>query len=191
MKSKPSITFDHFKADNGDNFLVITIHFVNQAWQLDSRCLDVINLEDIDADHTAKSTAECLDETFSSYNLNTSSIFSATTDTTNTMPATLRLLDIQWIGCAAHILQLALKDAFKVQPILNKVVGVGHKIGSFFHSSSVGQAALTKNQLELNMKESRPPLDCVTRFLFQTIIFFCGNFLFLKFFDISKSKFFF
>ncbi|ESO00209.1 hypothetical protein HELRODRAFT_176046 [Helobdella robusta] len=55
--SKPSITFDHWKADNQTNYLVSTLHFISESdWTLKSRCLSVVNLENLNSDHTSSAT---------------------------------------------------------------------------------------------------------------------------------------
>ena len=108
--SKPSITFDHFKADNCDNFLVSTCHFISSSWVLESCCLSVVNLEVINACHKATSTEEILRNVLSKFDLTSDNIFRATTDTTPSMPCTLKLLGIDWLGCCAHKFQLCVKS---------------------------------------------------------------------------------
>ena len=58
------------------------------------------------------------------------------------MLCTLKLLGIDWLDCCAHKLQLCVKSAIHNQPILVTIISKAHKIIGFFHSSSVGQAAL-------------------------------------------------
>ena len=135
---EPSITFDHFKADNGDNFLVSTCHFISSSWVLESCCLSVVNLSD--------------------------NIFRATTDTTPSMLCTLKLLGIDWHGYCAHKLQLCVKSAIHNQPILVTLISKAHKMVGFFHSSSVGQAALKKYQISQRKPKSKPSMDVETRF---------------------------
>jgi len=147
--SRPSITFDHWKADNETNYLVLTIHYISESWTIQSRCLSVVNLENLDADHTSAKTAEIIEIEFAKHNIDAANIFFATTDTTNTMPRTAKLIDVQWHPCAAHTLQLAIN---------------ANVIAGFFHSSTVGQAALAKYQVDKGLAESKPPVDVTTRF---------------------------
>ena len=146
--SKPSITFDHFKANNGDNFFVSTCHFISSSWVLESCCLSVVNLEVINACHKATSTEEILRNVLSKFDLT----------------CTLKLLGIDWLGCCAHKLQLCIKSAIHNQQILVTLISKGHKIVGFFHSSSVGQAALKKYQISQGKPESKPPMDVETHF---------------------------
>ena len=136
--SRPSITFDHWKADNDTNYLVLTVHYISASWKIESRCLSVVNLEKLDADHTSAKTAEIIAEEFAKHNIDAADIFFATTDTTNTMPRTARLIDVQWHPCAAHSLQLAINAALDVQRGIQNLTGHAHVIGGFFHLSTVG-----------------------------------------------------
>ena len=162
--SRPSITFDHWKADNDTNYLVLTVHYISASWKIESRCLSVVNLEKLDADHTSAKTAEIIAEEFAKHNIDAAVIFFATTDTTNTMPRTARLIDVQWHPCAAHSLQLAINAALDVQRGIQNLIGHAHVIGGFFHSSTVGQTVLAKYQRDKGLPESRPPVDVTTRF---------------------------
>jgi len=162
--SRPSITFDHWKADNDTNYLVLTVHYISDSWKIESRCLSVVNLENLDADHTSAKTAEIITEEFAKHNIEAANIFFATTDTTNTMPRTARLIDVQWHHCAAHSLQLAINAAVDVQRGIQNLIGHAHVIAGFFHSSTVGQSVLAKYQNDKGVPESRPPVDVTTRF---------------------------
>uniref|UniRef100_A0A8C5LLM5 BED-type domain-containing protein n=1 Tax=Leptobrachium leishanense TaxID=445787 RepID=A0A8C5LLM5_9ANUR len=162
---RPSITFDHWKADNKSNYLVLTIHYISESsWVMQSRCLSVVNLENLEADHTARKTSEIISNEFAKHGFGEEKILFATTDTTNTMPCTAKILDIQWHGCAAHILQLTINAALDVQRTVKNLIGCLHYIAGFFHSSTVGQAVLTKYQVDKGLPESKPPLDVTTRF---------------------------
>jgi hypothetical protein len=163
--SRPSITFDHWKADNQTNYLVITIHYISELnWTLQSRCLSVVNLENVNADHTSSATEKIIRGELEKHGISQSSIYFATTDTTNTMPCTVRQLGINWQGCAAHSLQLSINAALDAQKIVQNLISHVHRIAGFFHSSTVGQTMLAKYQIDQGMKESKPPLDVITRF---------------------------
>ena len=146
MLSRGSLTFDHVKTDNGANFLTSTLHYISKDYRLITKCLDVVNLELRNDDHTAMSTSEIMTDVLEKYETEKSTILVATTDTTNTMPATLRLLKITWLGCSAHLLQLSIKHSVNKQPVVKQLISRGLRIGSFFNSSTVGQAALSKHQ---------------------------------------------
>jgi len=164
IKNKASLTFDHWKADNNSNYLVVMLHYIQQEWNLQSKCLSVTNLENQQADHTALKTSELINKSLSSFGINISSIYFATTDTTKVMPNAAKILNIKWQGCAAHRLQLAIKSAFKVQPIIKNLINQVHVIANFFNSSTIGLSSLHKQQGYQSLPQSSPPLDVSTRF---------------------------
>ena len=45
-KSKFSLTFDCWKADNQIEYMTITIHYINKDWKLISRLIDMKSLEE-------------------------------------------------------------------------------------------------------------------------------------------------
>ena len=46
FKSKISLIFNYWKADNQNEFMAITIHYVNKDWKLISRLIDMKLLEE-------------------------------------------------------------------------------------------------------------------------------------------------
>ena len=65
-----SITFDHFKADNGINFLISACHFIQASWILESCYLSVVSLELISASHTGSSTVEIIRDALQKFYFN-------------------------------------------------------------------------------------------------------------------------
>ena len=106
----------------------------------------MVNLENLIVDHTL--ATEQIFQELERFGIDSSSLFFATTDTTNTIPCTARQLGITWQGCAAHSLQLSIYAALDVQRVIQNLIGHVHKFAGFFHSSTVGQATLTKYQTE-------------------------------------------
>ena len=155
-----SVTFDHWKAHNGNNFLVLTIHFICAKWLLHKYCIAVVSLELQQADHTAAKTCAIIEQQLAKYDIKLQNVNYATTDTTAVMPCTARILNVKWQGCTAHMLQLVVKAALKVQPAVKNLIKEVHRIVGFFHNSSVGLKSLHAHQ----QNQSNPPLDTITRF---------------------------
>lgn len=92
-----SITFNHWKGENHSNYLVLTVHYIPEPdWVLQSRCLSVVSLENLNAVHIAAATEKIIQNHLEKYDIKLSHTFFATTDTADTMPWTSRRLDIQW-----------------------------------------------------------------------------------------------
>ena len=158
------LTFDHWKAANSSNYLVITIHYISADWTLQSRCLTAVNMEQNDADHTASRTAEIVHNELEKFGITEDNIFFCTMDTTNTMPCTTCRLEILWQACCAHVLQLSINAALAVQPVIKNLISHVHKIAGYFNSSTVGLRALHKHQEGQGLPQTSPPFDVLTRF---------------------------
>ena len=124
----------------------------------------MVNFENLSADQTSLATEQIIRGESERFGIDLSSLFFATTDTTNTMPCKARQLGINWQGCAAHSLQLSINAALDVQRIIQNLIGHVHMIAGFFYSSTVGQTTLAKYQSDQGMKETKQPIDVITRF---------------------------
>ena len=80
------------------------------------------------------------------------------------MPCTARILEVNWLGCASHKLQLTIKATLKVQENIETVIQHVHKIAGSFNSSTVALSAPHDDQENQALVKSYPPLDVVTRF---------------------------
>ena len=118
-----SLTFDHWKSDNQYNFLVTSLHYICKDWKMEEVCLGVTNFESVNANHSASATARIIENQINKFGINKSSLFFCTTDTTNTMPCTAKLLDVCWQPCSAHLLQQS----------INKALNFQSEIKSFIH----------------------------------------------------------
>ena len=75
------------------------------------------------------------------------------------MPCTARILEVNWLGCASHKLQLTIKATLKVQENIETVIQHVHKIAGSFNSSTVALSAPHDDQENQGLVKSHPPLD--------------------------------
>ena len=105
---------------------LLTLHYITtKDWILRSRCLSVKNLEiqEEHKDHTAASTAAVVTTELRKNGIHISQVYYATTDNTNAIPSTTRILQVNWLGCASHKLQLTIKAALKAQEYIKTLLG--------------------------------------------------------------------
>jgi hypothetical protein len=69
--------------------------------------------------------------------------------------AQLELPNMVSLGCSAHLLQLAIKDAFSDSPLVTETLDKNHRIIQFFKKSNVAMKLLHAAQ----HKSSNPPLN--------------------------------
>ena len=65
-KSNFSLTFDYWKTDNQDEYMAITIHYIDKDWNLISRLIDMKLLTEI---HNAAYLAEILNGVLKSFGI--------------------------------------------------------------------------------------------------------------------------
>jgi len=92
------------------------LHFIDENYESKSILLKVVHKkESQSAENIAQAIREILDEydLTSQYTLPVKERFIQrfVTDTTTVMPAMVQLLGFKWIPCAAHVLNLVVKDA--------------------------------------------------------------------------------
>lgn len=117
-----SITCDGWTNSQMDGFLSVMAHFIDSEWNM---CCVNVDSPSLDTQHTGAAISDAIDSCLT--NVGTTA-FCCTHDTAANMNLALRLstLCTYSIGCMAHILQLAIKDAFvdktsKVDSIIDRV----------------------------------------------------------------------
>lgn len=162
-----SLTFDHYKAKSGVDFLVVMVHYLTENRKsLATHLLDAFALSDHEdhASHGAEDTAALVKQALKNYNLEMKDCIACTTDTTNAMPcAVVKIMGLDWIPCHGHVLQLAINASLESQMMVKRLISWSHKIAGFFHSSTVGDRILKRYQQLTSMPLSRPPMDVKTR----------------------------
>lgn len=105
LDSCPSmaITTDIWTSKGGHDYISITSHFIDTNFERNHLVLEVIGFEG--PNHTAKSIANNLNESFLKWNIQ-AKISAIVSDNAANMKAAMRELSIAHIGCAAHSLQL-------------------------------------------------------------------------------------
>lgn len=139
-------------------FFAVTIHFVNEKWQLVSRVLQTRHLP---TSHTAEHLAESLQQAFVEWGIDDKYITGNTDNAQNIIKA-WSLLNRLDIGCVAHILNLAVKKALGV-PAASKVVAAAKRLVSHFHYSTTSSQKLLEKQKLLKLPENKLLQDVETR----------------------------
>jgi hypothetical protein len=91
------------------SFLALTIHYLNSKWLHESLDLGVYHIE---GSHTALNIAQKLDQIFLLFNLDKKKISSITADNASNMKKLSKILNKDYYGCFAHLLNLIVNKAF-------------------------------------------------------------------------------
>lgn len=152
-------TADIWTSLAGAAYLTVTIHFINDDWEL---CSFVLATVFFPSPHNGSRLKELFEDILTDWKLSKEALVCVVTDTASNNISFANLAGIEWLGCFAHRLHLSVVHALD-SPGLKEVLGRARKMVTFFHRSSKGLEALYQ-QLEFAQKEKlKPVLDVVTR----------------------------
>lgn len=160
-----TITTDTWTSTAVENYLAITVHYLNDEWKLISILLDCCHFPD---QHTAENLRNQLLNTLQEWNIS-EKVHTAVTDNARNITAAIKLTGWTHLPCLAHTLNLVVQDGIKlIQPIHKKV----KRIVEYFHHSTTAKEKLSLLQVQLSEKNLKLINDVVTRwnstyFMFQ------------------------
>ena len=124
-----SATSDMWSSQTMEPYMSYTVHFIDQDWKLQSRCLQTLYMPD---DHTAETLADGMNKALDRWNLAPSKQVCLTTDSGANI---VRDLDWPWISCFGHNLHLAITKSMKDEPRISRAIGICKRIVSAFSQS--------------------------------------------------------
>ena len=143
-----SATSDMWSSQTMEPYMSYTIHFIDQDWKLQSRCLQTLHVPE---DHTAKTLADGMKEVIGHWNLAPSKQVCLTTDSRANIVKAKCDLDWPWISCFGHNLHLAITKSMKDKPRISRAIGICKRIVNAFSQSWKRRRNLSKAQLELEL----------------------------------------
>jgi hypothetical protein len=166
IPGKVSFTTDIWSSMTNQSYLGITLHYIDNNWNLKNLTLDVIHLED---HHTGNVIADKVFNLLDEFNL-TTKVLSFTTDNASNMlkfgEVLIDLLQvysnhhIMHIRCAAHILNIAVQHGLEI--VSNEVVKLRNYVKKI-RSSTLLNDELRRIFESKNVQFLAPILDCPTR----------------------------
>ena len=105
-----SITTGMWSSGKMEPYLAVTVHYVNEEWQLQSHCLQTVFVPE---DHTAENLALVLQGVLESWGLPENRLTCATTNNGSNIVAALRELIWSRLTCFGHNLHLAITNSMK------------------------------------------------------------------------------
>ncbi|KAJ8342807.1 hypothetical protein SKAU_G00327350 [Synaphobranchus kaupii] len=153
-------TTDMWSSRTAEPYQSLTVHFVNEEFDLKARYLQTAHFPD---DHTGENTAAGLREGLASWDLDEENHVCLTTDNASNM-VKAALLRNEWtrLQCFGHRLHLAIENAMKDDRV-SRATGLCKKLVGHFSHSWKKKAAMTEAQRELNLPEHALITECPTR----------------------------
>ncbi|KAJ8867850.1 hypothetical protein PR048_031655 [Dryococelus australis] len=137
-----SVTSDIWTFKSGNDFISVTVHFIDNDWQYKHLVLEVCSFSG--ESHTA---------TFSKWDISMYKIVGIVTDNAANMKCAVSQLGISFVSCLVHSLQLAVNSGCLKQKSVTNVTSTWRRIVGHFHHSVLAKKCLTKARQDLQIPE--------------------------------------
>ncbi|XP_063075476.1 E3 SUMO-protein ligase ZBED1-like [Engraulis encrasicolus] len=153
-------TTDLWSSRTTEPYMSLTVHFVNENFELCSRCLQTTYFP---TDHTGENIAAGLKECLANWGLNEEAQTCITTDNATNMVKAMELNQWTRLQCFGHRLHLAIENAVKDDQRVKRATGLCKQLVAVFSHSWKKKAALKQAQQELNLPQQSLVTECPTR----------------------------
>ncbi|XP_063239945.1 zinc finger BED domain-containing protein 4-like [Bacillus rossius redtenbacheri] len=154
------ITTDLWTSTSQDDYLSITVHFIDNDFSFKHYCIEVKPF--LEVSHTASNLCSFLVETITLWGLQ-DKVVAVVTDNGRNVVAALSASPFEHISCFAHTLQLVLKDAFLNSKLVSNLTSACRRIVGHFKHSSKNCKILAKCQNMAGLPNHRLIQDEPTR----------------------------
>ena len=152
-------TTDMWTSGSNDAYITVTVHFINNEWELCAYCLETVPMF---SDHTGPNIADTISAILDNWDLSKDKLVAATTDSGSNIVSAFRILNAIRISCFGHNLDLAIKrglDSIRVK----RAIGRCHSLVELFHRSWKKTRDLKQKQDELGLPQHKIIGDVTTR----------------------------
>ncbi|XP_061884799.1 E3 SUMO-protein ligase ZBED1-like [Entelurus aequoreus] len=153
-------TTDMWSSRTSEPYLSLTLHYINDDFELKSRCLQTAYFP---MDHTGENIALGLRECLASWGLKEEDQTCITTDNGANVVKAVQLNQWTRLQCFGHRLHLAIENAVKDDVRVKRATGLCKQLVGHFSHSCKKKAALKKAQQELKIPEHSLITECPTR----------------------------
>ncbi|XP_057689438.1 E3 SUMO-protein ligase ZBED1-like [Corythoichthys intestinalis] len=153
-------TSDLWCSRTTEPYISLTVHFINDKWELCTRVLETAYFPD---DHTSEMIAQALKQMISAWDLKLENLVAITTDSGSNIFKAAKLNEWMREQCFGHILHLAIENALEKNPVVDRAMRACKKIVSAFSYSWKRIKALKKAQKELDLPQHKLKTSCPTR----------------------------
>jgi hypothetical protein len=144
-----AITFDGWSSLANIHYVAITLHGIDENWELLTFLLDMLPTKD---GEKAVHIADMVRETFEDWKLSLGRVVSVSSDATPAMISAVAELGLSWFNCMAHAINLAVKEGLLAIEMLVKRC---NRICTFFHKSCKAAKVLLEQEKLLGVSEKK------------------------------------
>ena len=154
-----ALTTDIWTSAAIQGYMTVTVHFVNESWQL---CSNVLLTEEMPDRHTGQNIADRLTKAAIDWSIPTEKIAGCVHDNAANAVNGLELTGWPHFGCVGHTLQLCINSGLDIAAISQMTAAARKIIGHFKHSV-VAMTGLREKQLQLEVPQHHLIQDVSTR----------------------------
>ncbi|CAI6372557.1 unnamed protein product [Macrosiphum euphorbiae] len=156
-----ALTTDGWSSRAQESFISVTIHYINDNWELKNYTLCA---EYIEERHSSENLAFMLEMVIAEWELDGKVHAVVHDNAANVVSSVLLVENVEnSISCAAHTIQICVKTALKSVKLYSLILKKASTMVSHFHHSNVAALALRKKQQQLGLKELKLIQSCATR----------------------------
>ena len=143
------LTTDIWTSTAIHGYMTVTVHLVNDSWQLSSK---VLVTEEMPECHTGEDIADRLTKVAADWSLSSEKITACVRDNAANAINGVELTGWSHFGCAAHTLQLCIKSGLDIQAI-SQMIATSRRIIAHFKNSVVAMMGLRDKQVQLEVPQ--------------------------------------
>ena len=153
LSDSPNTAFTHdiWSSLNTQSYGTVTVHFVSKQWALSSKVLET---KLFPGSHTAEAISKSLKDTLvQEWGLKIENLIGVTDNAANEKRA-FDILNCSRLSCMGHNINLSVKADLGVSEI-DRLVGKGRSLVSYFHKSPLAMDVLLKKQMLMLPREAQ------------------------------------
>ncbi|XP_063218417.1 zinc finger BED domain-containing protein 4-like [Bacillus rossius redtenbacheri] len=154
------VTTDMWSSSSNDDYMSLTLHYMDTCFNLQHVCLEVIPFSEIS--HTAEHICDFITKTLEEWGLR-EKVFAIVSDNARNVQAGLEMSQFQHTSCFAHSIQLVLKNGFFSNKVITNLAAICRRIVVNFKHSSKANKILRKCQETVGVPHHRLIQDEPTR----------------------------
>lgn len=154
-----SFTTDLWTSRKCESYMGLTIHFITPTWKLESVYLAAYPLP---VDHCGENLAEAIQDAFSDWEICMDNLVVGVTDSASNNSTCFSHLDIPWLTCFGHNLNLAINKALNDERVI-RALRIARKAVDAFSRSSKRRRSLREKQGVLGLPQHELIIDVSTR----------------------------
>ena len=145
-----SITGDIWTSIATDSYLTVTVHYINENWEMLSIALGTLPLSE---SHTGQNIQSWVKELLNEFDVDVKKVVCFVHDNGANIDLAARMLkdELGWysLGCAGHTLQLCVNNGLRINRSADRAIAAARRLVTHFRKSEPASRALKGRQADM------------------------------------------